>query len=126
MGADIIDSLLLIVLGAALYGAGVPGAARAIIGGAAAIAYNGLLDGGPTGQTVGKRLLQIRVVGDDTGELIGPSRGLQRAAATLLIGFAAVVPLGIVVPIVNGLWPLWDRKHQTWHDKAVRSVVVVA
>lgn len=25
---------------------------------------------------------------------------------------------------LNYLWPLWDKKHQTWHDMIVSSVVV--
>jgi uncharacterized RDD family membrane protein YckC len=26
--------------------------------------------------------------------------------------------------ILDYLWPLWDAKHQAWHDKVAASVVV--
>lgn len=98
--------------------------------GVAAVAYNGLLDGGPTGQTIGKRLVRIRVVSDDTGELIGLERGLARAGIIAGVRMAGAVgllaPLSLLALVLDGLWPLWDRNRQTWHDKAVRSVVVVA
>jgi uncharacterized RDD family membrane protein YckC len=117
---------VLLVIGIALYRAGVPYGARLLLTGAGAIAYNGLMDGGPTGQTIGKRLLKVRVVDDDTGGPLGQNRGLGRAAVTYVLGFAALSPVGLVLPILDGLWPLWDQKRQTWHDKVVRSVVVVA
>jgi uncharacterized RDD family membrane protein YckC len=60
-------------------------------------AYYIVLQGGPTGQTVGKKVLNIRVV-----------------VQFLLSG---ILYLGY-------LWMLWDREKQTWHDKASRSVVV--
>lgn len=92
--------------------------------------YNGLLDGGPDGQTLGKRLLRIRVVDEATAAPIGPGRGLGRAAVPAALGLLVVVPallpVGFLLAILNGLWPLWDARRQTFHDKAVRSVVVVA
>jgi len=114
-------------MGLVLFYAGLPLAARIVLSGLAAVAYNGLLDGGPTGQTLGKRVLRIRCVADETGDVLGQNRGLGRAAVTYAFGFAAVLsPVGVLVPLLDGLWPLWDRQRQTWHDKAVRSVVVVA
>ncbi len=26
--------------------------------------------------------------------------------------------------ILDVLWPLWDKKHQCWHDKVVNSIVI--
>ena len=44
------------------------------------------------------------------------ARGLSAAART-----DALAPL-----ILDNLWPLWDTKHQAWHDKVAASVVVSA
>ena len=109
---------------------GLPIEARFILSGTAGLLYNGLLDGGPDGQTLGKRVLRIRVVDDETGDVIGTRRGLGRAAVPSAFGLMtvmpALLPFGLVLGILNGLWPLWDARRQTFHDKAVHSVVVVA
>ena len=59
----------------------------------------------------------VRLDGDE-GRSLGYIRALIRA----------VVPPFFWVLIVPGLldvlWPLWDRKHQTLHDKLVGSVVI--
>jgi len=80
--------------------------------------YFGYLNGVP-GQTVGKRLLGIRCVDATSGEAIGFRRGLVRQGVVALLGLAFVFPV-----FLDGLWPLWDRKRQAWHDKVVRSVVI--
>ena len=82
--------------------------------------YFGYLNGVP-GQTVGKRLLGIRCVDADTGEAIGFTRGLVRQGVVAVLSVAFLFPA-----LLDGLWPLWDQKRQAWHDKAVRSVVIVA
>ena len=73
------------------------------------------LQGGPTGQTVGKRVLSIRVVDFDTGTPIGYGRATVRMLVQFFL--SGILYLGY-------LWMLWDREKQTWHDKASRSVVV--
>ena len=80
--------------------------------------YFGYLNG-VIGQTVGKRILGIRCVDADTGDPIGFRRGLGRYAIVAALGLAFIVP-----EFIDGLWPLWDRRRQSWHDKAVRSIVV--
>jgi uncharacterized RDD family membrane protein YckC len=82
--------------------------------------YFGYLNG-VIGQTVGKRVMHIRCVDAETGEPIGFRRGLARYAVVALLGLAFIVPA-----FIDGLWPLWDDRRQTWHDKAVRSLVVNA
>jgi uncharacterized RDD family membrane protein YckC len=82
--------------------------------------YFGYLNGA-MGQTVGKRVMRIRCVDADSGEPIGFGRGLMRYAVVALLGVAFIFPA-----FIDGLWPLWDRRRQSWHDKAVRSVVVNA
>jgi uncharacterized RDD family membrane protein YckC len=54
--------------------------------------------------------------------------GVARAAARSAIyeGFALIarVPFGIVALLVDLLWPLWDARRQTLHDKLARTVVL--
>jgi uncharacterized RDD family membrane protein YckC len=79
------------------------------------IAYFTYLEGSPSGQTIGKKLLGIRVIDFNTGGAIGYPRAFGRylgrfiSALALLLGY---------------LWMLWDKEKQTWHDKLVSSVVV--
>jgi uncharacterized RDD family membrane protein YckC len=87
--------------------------------------YDGLLDGGERGQTLGKRVLKIRVMDDRTGESIGVGRGIGRSVFSTALGFPArLIPLTQLLPVLDALWPLWDSQRQCWHDKAVGSVVV--
>jgi uncharacterized RDD family membrane protein YckC len=79
-------------------------------------AYYVVLIGGPTGQTVGKRALGIRVVDFDTGGPVGHGRAFVRFLVQTFIS-------GLIV-YLGYLWMLWDREKQTWHDKAANSVVV--
>jgi uncharacterized RDD family membrane protein YckC len=82
--------------------------------------YFTVLHGNERGQTVGRRALGIRVVGDESGESIGYGRALGRYAITFVFGI-------VVIPILlDYLWPLWDQKNQALHDKVVGSVVVRA
>jgi uncharacterized RDD family membrane protein YckC len=79
------------------------------------IAYFTLLEGGATGQTLGKRALGIRVIDLARGGPIGPGRAFIR----LLGRIVSWIPL-----YLGYLWMLWDREKQTWHDKMAGSVVV--
>ncbi len=80
------------------------------------IAYYGMLEGGATGQTLGKRVLGIGVVDAATGlPPIGRGRGIGRYFARLL----SALPC-----LLGYFWMLWDDRRQTWHDKLVRSYVV--
>jgi uncharacterized RDD family membrane protein YckC len=79
------------------------------------IAYFTYLEGGPTGQTVGKRALDIRVIDFATGGSIGYGRGFIRWLGRLLSAVAC---------LIGYLWMLWDKEKQTWHDKLANAVVV--
>lgn len=85
----------------------------------ASIVYAALMDGGPRGATVGKMAMKIQVRDAQTGGAIGPGRGALRRLVYLLLFYAYVLP-----GVANALSPLWDKRRQGWHDKAVRSVVV--
>jgi len=79
------------------------------------IAYYTYLEGSPSGQTVGKRVMNIRVIDFSTGGPIGYGRAVGRYFARILSS----------IPCFLGyFWMLWDREKQTWHDKLVTSVVV--
>ncbi len=81
--------------------------------------YSGILEGGRHGASVGKMALRIQVRDADTG---GPI-GFGRAAVRRLI-YQALLDAFVIPGVINGLSPLWDRRRQAWHDKAVNSVVV--
>jgi uncharacterized RDD family membrane protein YckC len=57
----------------------------------------------------------LEIVDIDTLEHIGYARGFGRIVVSNISGFC----LGL-----GHLWMLWDRRKQTWHDKAVRSTVI--
>jgi uncharacterized RDD family membrane protein YckC len=78
-------------------------------------AYFTILEGGPTGQTLGMRALGIRVIDFRAGGPIGYGRAFLRQIVKIISG--AVFFLGY-------LWMLWDREKQCWHDKAANDVVV--
>ena len=89
-----------------------------LIGG---LLYYGFLNGSENGQTLGKMAIGIRVRDADTGGPIGTNRGFAREFVVWLLG----LPFGILA-LIDGLWPLWDERRQSWHDKAVNSIVVKA
>jgi uncharacterized RDD family membrane protein YckC len=79
------------------------------------LAYFAYFEGGPTGQTIGKRVLGIRVIDIRAGGPIGYGRAVVRWLVESI--FSWIFLLGY-------LWMLWDREKQTWQDKAASSVVV--
>jgi uncharacterized RDD family membrane protein YckC len=74
-----------------------------------------------SGQTVGKRVMKLRVIPID------PSRRLTRGTAATRYLMQFVV--GGIVPFfsfIDGLWQLWDSSPylQTLHDKVAQTVVI--
>jgi uncharacterized RDD family membrane protein YckC len=81
------------------------------------LAYFTYFEGGPTGATLGKRALGIRVYDLRQGGPIGYGRGFVRWISRILS----------TIPILLGyFWMIWDGEKQTWHDKLAGSVVVPA
>jgi uncharacterized RDD family membrane protein YckC len=80
--------------------------------------YAFILLGVPRSQTVGMMALGTRVVDANTGGTIGFGRSFGRAAVYLLLGIT------IIGGIIDILWPLWDSRNQTLHDKAIGSVLI--
>lgn len=70
---------------------------------------------GKWGQTLGKKVLKIKVVRLDGTEKVGYLKAFIR-----LIGFGiSMWAFGI-----GFLWMLWDKKKQTWADKIAETVVI--
>ena len=77
--------------------------------------WNNGIRQGKTGQSLGKKVLGISVVRQDNGRFLGAGAGFLRWLVAQALG-------GIC--FINYLWPLWDQKKQTWHDKVLSSVVI--
>jgi uncharacterized RDD family membrane protein YckC len=75
---------------------------------------------GSYGQTLGKKLVHIRVCDERTGDLIGPGRAFLRWLVGLVMWILLYVP-----GLLDVLWPLWDSRNQALHDKIVKSLVVL-
>jgi uncharacterized RDD family membrane protein YckC len=69
---------------------------------------------GENGQTLGKRLFDIRVVRSD-----GSPITYGRAFFRTILYVVSWVPFSL-----GFLWALWDRRKQAWHDKIVDTVVI--
>jgi len=127
VGATLVDALI----GGGLYLAGfllsailgsasdALGAIFFILGALASIAFAiwNLVRQGQTGQTVGKGVLNIRLVRLDGVSPPGIGLSIGRAFLHIIDG----------IPCYLGyLWPLWDEKKQTFTDKILNTVVVAA
>ncbi len=77
--------------------------------------WNHVFRQGRKGQTVGKSIVGIQVLKEETGQFIGAGMAFLRTILSSILGNAC---------FLNYLWPLWDNKKQTWHDMIIKSVVV--
>lgn len=71
---------------------------------------------GRTGQSLGKKLLGIRLLNERTMAPVGAGTALLRELAHYIDGVAMYI---------GYLWPLWDPKRQTFADKICGTVVVM-
>lgn len=110
--AAIIDA---IVVGLATGLLGRIGFFGSVIGFIVSYGYYVYLEGSPSGQTVGKRAMSIRVVGMHTGSTIGYGGALVRVIGKIV----SAIPC-----LLGFFWMLWDPERQTWHDKFADAVVV--
>lgn len=76
--------------------------------------WNRVFRQGRTGQSWGKTIIGVRLVGERTGEPIGPAMAFVRDVLHVV---DAILYLGY-------LWPLWDDERQTFSDKICRTVVM--
>jgi uncharacterized RDD family membrane protein YckC len=78
------------------------------------IAYNRWHLAGRTGQSLGKRVSKIRLIGDETKAPIGPKNAFIRD----------LVHIFDALTVVGYLWPLWDEMSQTFADQAMKTIVI--
>ena len=78
------------------------------------VAYNRWIIAGKTGQSMGKRMTKIRLIGEETNTPIGAKNAFIRDLVHILDALS----------LVGYLWPLWDAKKQTFGDKIMRTSVV--
>ncbi len=72
------------------------------------------------GQTLGKRILGLRVL-TETGETMPPARAVARAAVNNVV-YLLGCGIGTVLAY---LWAIWDEPlHQSLHDRLAGTVVV--
>jgi len=96
-----------------------------LLTGLADLVYGTILCGGRRGQTVGMMAVGIRVVRDTSYDVVGYGRAFGRALVEQLfrlLGSATII-LGVVW-VLDMLFPLWDKKRQTLHDKIATTVVL--
>ncbi|MGH9187817.1 MAG: RDD family protein, partial [Acidimicrobiales bacterium] len=79
------------------------------------LGYYSYFEGSPSGQTIGKRVMNIRVFDYAGGGPLGIGRALLRSVGRYVSG---------LVCLLGYLWMLWDQEKQTWHDKIANTVVV--
>jgi uncharacterized RDD family membrane protein YckC len=78
------------------------------------IFYNGLFDGSVNQGTIGKKILNIKVI-DIYGKKMNPFWAIIRSITTII----SVLPIGL------GVWYLeTDPKKQSWHDLISGSYVI--
>lgn len=87
------------------------------LGSLAFLLWYPIIQPGQTGQTMGKRLLNIKVVNRR-----GNPPGIDRMAVRFLIGY----PLSAIIMGVGFLVPLWDVQRQALDDKLVDTYVIKA
>ena len=135
VGAALVDltiaTLLLtigVVAGAIAIGAGgwaiALGVPLVLAGPLAALLYAPLMmarEGEGNGLTLGKRMVGVRVVRDD-----GRPIGFWVALARLLVVLVGIAITGGAFLLVDGLWPLFDRRDRAIHDIVVETHVVRA
>jgi uncharacterized RDD family membrane protein YckC len=124
LGALVIDEIFLyVVTFCAVFALGLRKTfAGALVSLVMAFVYYAILNGSEIGQTFGKRAMsiQVRDIGDSGGTI-----GSQRAALRYVtVGLFRIVPFFGFFTLLDGLWPLWDRRRQALHDKLAGSVVV--
>jgi uncharacterized RDD family membrane protein YckC len=87
-----------------------------IIASLAWVAYNRWMVAGRTGQSLGKRLTKIRLIGEETKAPVGALNAFVRDLVHILDGLT----------IVGYLWPRWDDRKQTFGDKIMKTIVINA
>ncbi len=70
---------------------------------------------GTTGSSIGKTMVEFKVVSENTGQPIGFGMSLVRQIAHVIDG---------AICYIGYLFPLWDAKRQTIADKLMKTVCI--
>jgi uncharacterized RDD family membrane protein YckC len=119
---DLVFAVVIIIAGiilSAIFGA-ISSALGLLIG---FIAYIGaiaywivqLVKQGNTGQTIGKKIIGLKVLKEETGQPVGAGISIVRAIAHFVDS---------LICYIGWLFPLWDAKRQTLADKIMGTLVV--
>ncbi|MFC6715297.1 RDD family protein [Branchiibius cervicis] len=81
------------------------------------LAWNRWFKGGNTGQSVGRGVVGVKVISEQTGQPIGALMAFVRDIAHLVDS---------LICYIGWLFPLWDAKRQTLGDKIMSTVAVPA
>jgi uncharacterized RDD family membrane protein YckC len=114
---DVIPNLVLGVIGAAFISHSIVIYLLCLLISLGWAIYNRWIQMGNTGQSLGKRMLGIRLVKESTGEPIGAGMAFVRDICHIVDS---------IICYIGFLFPLWDAKRQTLADKIVGTVVVPA
>jgi len=80
---------------------------------------------GPRGATIGMRALKIRIVTASDRASVSMGRSVLRYVVYFVIGLLEYVAhVLVLVSFLDWLWPLWDSRNQTLHDKAAGTVAL--
>jgi len=110
----IIGIILVAILGSIASGLGLLAYLATVV---AAIGYwvlNRVMLAGKTGQSLGKRVIGLKLIGEASGQPIGAGNALVRDIAHILDGIC----------FIGYLWPNWDAKRQTFADKIMTTIVI--
>ncbi|MBO1753846.1 RDD family protein [Allobranchiibius sp. CTAmp26] len=77
--------------------------------------WNRWIQGGRTGQTIGRRRLGTKLISEETGQPIGALMAFVRDIAHFVDS---------LICYIGWLFPLWDSKRQTLADKIIKTVVI--
>jgi serine/threonine-protein kinase len=128
VGAFVIDVVLCYMLimmlallgGALLAGGSLSGGGFFLLAALAASWLYFLWPTASSGQTLGKKMLKIKVV-DASGDAPGWGKSFMR----YVVGFGLEnLLMYIMIGLLGWLWPLWDANKQAWHDKIGGTFVI--
>jgi uncharacterized RDD family membrane protein YckC len=89
------------------------------------VVYATILCGCTRGQTVGMMAVGVRVVRVEAHDALGYGLALLRAFVEQFLRILGTVTLILgVIWLLDMLFPLWDKKKQTLHDKVAKTVVI--
>ena len=79
----------------------------------------------PRGQTIGNRAAKTRVVSASSGDSLTFKTSIIRWLVIGAFSFSYLFYVGVLLAPLDYLWPLWDPRRQTLHDKIAGTIVVL-